>query len=423
MKKAAIPLLTLLISACLFAQEAPLRLGDLVVRARERSPRIKAAKAEVEASVSRIPQARSLPDPMVGLSFQNMGLDRITIGREVMSGAGLTFSQALPFPGKLGLRGEIAATASERKRAGATAVELEVLREVKLAYFELWTLTKTLDILLQQKTLLEKALSLSQTKYSVGQGIQSDVLKAGVEVSRMDEMIEPMKRMIEAVRIRINLLLDDPPEKPLGPPEDLPVSSLDPSLADIQKQAAEGSPVVKEAALMVEESSKMVDLAKKEAHPNFVVEGGWNWKGRLPDMYEIMIGVEIPLYKKTKQARMLEESVAGLRGSRDGLTAMKNDISSMIAEDVLKAETSENLLRLYQERIIPQSALAVESSMANYQVNKVDFLAVLSDINTLFSYRIALYQERSRLWSSIARLEAVTAREIVAWGGTDDKSR
>jgi hypothetical protein len=89
----------------------------------------------------------------------------------------------------------------------------------------------------------------------------------------------------------------------------------------------------------------------------------------------------------------------------------------MVTEDYLKARSSENLIKLYKEKIIPQASLTVESSLASYQVNKTDFLALLADINTYFSYQMAYYRELTGLWTSIARLEEFSAKEIVNWGG------
>ena len=417
-----IPLLgvLLLLPALLPAQESALRLEDLLKQALERNPKIRAAGFEADASSFRIPQERSLPDPMVGLGLKNMGFPEFTVGKEVMSGIGLSFSQAIPFPGKLRLKGEIAEKAFERQKQVRNSVVLGVLKDVKTAYFELYALHKSIAILQEQKALMQKAQELTETMYSVGSGVQSDVLKAGVEVSRMDEMITPMAEMIKALDARINLLLDLPADRPLGLPQDQGIESLPMPLEEIKKAAEANSPMVKEASLMVEEGGKMVDLSRKERSPNFVLGGGWDFKGRLTGMYEVMVGVEIPLYLKTKQAKMLEESLARLASSKSGLNSTKNDVAFMLTEDFLKARSAENLIKLYKDRIIPQAALTVESTMAGYQVGKTDFMALLSDINTLFSYRMAYYRELVGLWSSIARLEEYSATEIVNWGGTHE---
>ncbi|MDP2915901.1 MAG: TolC family protein [Candidatus Aminicenantes bacterium] len=423
MKKSALLCFLFLLPAILSAQENPLRLDDLLNRALERNPKIKSVGLEAKASSFRIPQQKTLPDPMIGLTLKNMGFPGFTVGQEVMSGIGLSFSQAIPFPGKLRLKGEIAEKAFARKEEVRNATVLSVLKEVKTLYFELYSLQKSLIILGEQKALLRKAAELTETKYAVGNGVQSDVLKARVEIFRMDEMIIPMAEMIKSLSARLNLLLDSPPDTPLGVPQDQYVDHLPVSLEDIKAAAQKSSPMLKEASLMVEEDGKMVDLAKKELSPNFVIAGGWEYKGRLPSMYEIMLGVEVPLYQKTKQSKMLEESLALHQSSKSGLASAKNDVAAMITEEYLKAKSAETLIQLYKEKIIPQASLTVESSLANYQVNKTDFLALLADINTYFSYQLAYYKELAGLWSSIAALEEYSAKEIVKWGGPhEDKN-
>jgi outer membrane protein TolC len=420
MKRTSLFGVLILLPALLPAQESALRLDDLLKQALERNPKIRAAGFEADASSFRIPQEKSLPDPMVGLGLKNMGFPEFTVGKEVESGIGLSFSQAIPFPGKLRLKGEIAEKAFERQKQIRNSVILGVLKDVKTAYFELYALHKSIAILQEQKALLQKALELTETMYSVGSGVQSDVLKAHVEVSRMDEMITPMAEMIKALNARINLLLDLPADRPLGMPQDQGVESLPMPLEEIKKAAEANSPMVKEASLLIEEGAKMVDLSRKERSPNFVLGGGWDFKGRLTGMYEVMVGVEIPLYLKTKQAKMLEESLARLESSRNGLNSTKNDVTFMLTEDYLKARSAGSLIGLYKDRIIPLAALTVESSLAGYQVGKTDFLALLSDINTLFSYKMAYYRELVGLWSSIARMEENSAMEIVNWGGTHE---
>src|SRR5512142_3582967 len=83
------------------AQSNALRLDDLLSQALERNPKIKASGLEAKALSFRIPQEKSLPDPMVNFDLKNMGFPDFTLGQEVMSGIGVSFSQALPYPGKL----------------------------------------------------------------------------------------------------------------------------------------------------------------------------------------------------------------------------------------------------------------------------------------------------------------------------------
>jgi outer membrane protein TolC len=130
-------------------------------------------------------------------------------------------------------------------------------------------------------------------------------------------------------------------------------------------------------------------------------------------MYEIMVGVEVPLYRKKKQSPLLEEARTRLTGLNHDLHSMKNEVDFMVNESFVMAETAEDVIRLYRERILPQAELAVESSLANYQVDRVDFLMLLSDINSLYSYETEYARNLSSLWTAAAKIEELTSLEIL----------
>lgn len=398
-----------------FASEDLSDLDRLIGIAIERNPKIKAAEKEAEAFSRRIPQEGSLSDPIVGLGIKNLNPQRFTIGEEVMSGVQFKFSQRFPFPGKLKLREEVATKSYERKLQVLEAVRLDVIRELKEAYFQLFYVSRAIETFRSQKEILETARSLTEAKYESGKGAQSDLFKAQIEIARIDEMTIPMKEMYRSIQAQINALLDYPLNGPIESPIVREIDTLEVSLPELQSTLSERSPILKEADLTISENDKVLELSKKDSYPNFVIEGGWDYKGRLDDMYEIMVGIEIPLYHKRKQRQKVEESLAQLAGSQNQFTSIRNDLSFRMTDYYLKAKASEALITLYQEKIIPKASLAVESSLSNYQVDRIDFLSLLTDINTLFSYQLVYFKELSQLWISIANLENMSATELVDW--------
>lgn len=397
--------------------EPPLRLNDLIKLALERNPDLRSLSARLEAEKFRIPIEKSLPDPVLSFSLKNMGLDSFSVGKEEMSGLGFSLAQMVPFPGKLRLKGEIAATRSLRSEQLLKASTLTLVRRIKELYSKLFYYQEAIDILQAKAEVLKKTLETTETRYSVGTGIQSDIFKARVEISRIEEMLIPMRQMVSSVKGEINSLLDLPLQNPLGRPQELNFSRLQINLDDLISRAEQNSPTLKEAELMIEESAKEVALARKELYPNFMIQVGKEFKGPFKDMYEVMVGVEIPLYLKTKQKNMLRESTSNLSSAKSSYASMKNDLSSMINENYLMAKTAENLIRLYKEKIIPQASLALESSLSNYSVGKVDFLTLLSDIDNLFSYRMEYLNQLSQFWIACAKLEELTASTIITEGG------
>lgn len=404
----------LLMAAMLAAGEKPLGLDDLVIRALERNPRIMAAAKEAEAYSFKIVPARTLPDPMVEFSLMNMGLSSFSLGMDPQSGLGVSLSQGFPFPGKLRLRGEIAASAHGRKLEEMESVKREVIRELKDSYYELFFVRQALAIYSRQKGLLLQARNLSEEKYAVGGGAQSEILKAMTAYSKMDEMIIPMREMTTALEVKINLTLDFPPDQPLSAPTASENAVLTDTLAELRVKALDASPMVREAKLMSGESEKMTAMARKEFFPDFKVTAGWEYKGRLSDMFKAMIGLEIPLYQHRRQSNWLKDARAMEASSRANAAAVANDILAMLTENYLQAKTAASLIALYQNQLRLQARLTVESSLANYQVNKTDFLSLLMDIDTQYAVELAYYRELAKFWQARAAIEALTANRGVA---------
>ena len=415
MKKAALlfTVLILIFSASAYAQEAELDLDALVKSALERNPKIKSFEDAARASKLRVRPSGALPDPVIGLGIKNMGLTRWTVGEEVMSEVGVSFSQMIPFPGKLSLKSQIASTQSLQAEEDLKAARLQLVRQIKELYARLFYYQRSIELLGQKKEVLEKALNLAEVKYSVGTGVQPDIFRAKVEISGIDEMLLTMGQMIRTTTANINALLAQPEDSPLGRAKEIPYQELTTDLGSLQAAALEKSPLLRASQLTIEEGETEVKMAKKEFYPNFMIQLGKGFKGQFPDMYEAMVGVEIPLYAGRKQSPLLEEAVSRLSSSRNEYASMRNDVAFMITESYTMARTAGEIVGLYKNKIVPQARFAYESSLANYQTGKVDFLMLISDITNLFMYEMEYFRNLSSLWASAAKLEELTSLELL----------
>ena len=412
MKNIAFVFMIATLTAPVLGQEKELDLDDLVSRALERNPGIKALEDASQASRFSITPAGALPDPVIGFGFKNMST-QWTVGEEVMSEVSLAFSQTFPFPGKQRLKSEIASTQFLQTAESYKAARLTLVREIKELYAKLYYYQKAADFLRQKKAVLEKALNLAELKYSVGTGAQPDIFRAQVEISGIEEMLLNMNQMIRTTSANINALLDLPSESPLGQAKEISLYALNADLETLSQKAEENSPRLLGARLMIEQGEIEVRMAKKEFYPNFMVQVGKGFKGPIPDMYEFMVGVEIPLWSGKKQSPLLEQAVCRLSGTRNEYASMRNEVGFMVTESYTMARTAGDMVGLCRTRILPQARLAYESSLANYQTGKVDFLMLISDISNLFTYETEYVRNLASLWSAVARLEELTSLELI----------
>lgn len=137
---------------------APAAVPDIVClldAARTENPQIRTAEARYQAMQQRPIQERTLPDPSVGIKYHNETFDSITFGDSEFSYLEFAAEQEVPFPGKLGLRGDIAEREAEREKAMRDETVFMVLASVAARYAGLGAVDRSADILEQSAATLD----------------------------------------------------------------------------------------------------------------------------------------------------------------------------------------------------------------------------------------------------------------------------
>ncbi|NOS81052.1 MAG: TolC family protein, partial [Nitrospira sp.] len=161
-----------------------LALPELIQEVLARNPELAATRKQWEAATNRIAQVRSLDDPILSLQLWNVP-QPLNIARTENHIFGL--SQNLPFPGKLGLKGEVASRSADMTEQAVRAKERELVARLKQAYYDLFLSQKTIQIHHEQVELLRQFFEIANAKFRAGKGSQADVLKAQVELSLLQQ--------------------------------------------------------------------------------------------------------------------------------------------------------------------------------------------------------------------------------------------
>ena len=127
-------LLALLIAE--FATAAPVTLPELLSEAFERNPDVRAAQLAWRASIDAIPEATSLPDPMIRFDYFGENVETRVGPQKSRVGV----SQGFPFPGTLRQAGEVASRESRLQQLGYEIAVRDLIVDLKVSYFELWSL-------------------------------------------------------------------------------------------------------------------------------------------------------------------------------------------------------------------------------------------------------------------------------------------
>jgi len=392
----------------------PARLEELVREALTRNPEIQAAQRGAEAKRARVPQAKAWSDPTFTLGYGGNILPPYTLMRgDPSSQRQFMAEQVIPYPGKTRLRGEIAAREADAEATGIDEVSRRVVAEVKQAYVDLYFADQSLSTLAKERQILEQLAQVSQIRYSVGKGVQQDIIRAQVELTRLSErqtMLEQTRRTLEA---QLNSLRDLPVDTPVGPASELRQSVLVQTPAELQSAAESTFPALKRQQAMIEGNQLAVNLAHKEVRPDFSVGYTYMQRAGLPDMYGFTFSTSLPVFRRNKQDQAIREAALNLEAAQRSVGNQLTLLRYRVKQEFVAVEAADRLMKLYTEGLVPQSRLALESSLASYEAGASDFQTVLSNFTTILEYELNYHQQLANHEKALARLEELTGLELV----------
>lgn len=91
---------------------------------------------------------------------------------------------------------------------------------------------------------------------------------------------------------------------------------------------------------------------------------------------------------------------------------IQRQIESELESKLSELNKNRRLIELYRSGIISQASQAVKSALAAYQVDKVDFLTLVTNQMTLFNYEIEYSRFLSDYYKNLAELEALVGTKL-----------
>ena len=404
-------------------------LGALVDEALRNNPELQSAQAQVESGRHRVPQASALPDPSVSLGYTNEGLQKYTYGNSFDSVWAVTFSQPVPFPGKLVQKSRVAGRDVDVLQAQLGSLRLQTAAKVKEIYFDLFLAHRTLAILQDKMGLLEQAEKAALARYASGLGEQRDAVTAQTEKYLVLERLEMARQKIHALEGQLNAQLGREVMTPVAEPAEPPKAPYGKSLEELLAKASLDSPDVVTDQKRLERAQTKVSAAKQEFFPDVTLSVGYANKGfkasqappatdpntsgpsgqaqRWTDMWSAGVSVSIPLYFWTKQAEGLKESKSDLYAAQRDLENVKNMTASAIRENYTALKAAERLADLYASGTIPKTRQDVQLALADYGAGKGDMAGVVLRLRGLLDSEVQYWTQLVEKNKAEARLESL----------------
>jgi outer membrane protein TolC len=395
-----------------------LSLDSLIDEALEKSPYVKVFKMNKGALWERPTQVKSWDDPKVTLGVTNLPTDDFDFNKQDMTQKYVSVMQNIPFPGISRLKEKAAVEEAKGAEKELENIEIRTVQAVKTAYYDLYFVYNAIKITDENIDLMKKFVELTQTKYEVGNGLQEDILKAQVELYKLQEKMINLKQKEASIKADILRLLNrNDGDQLQGVPEiEKTVNSI--SFEDLKTTVFEGNPLLRQLDHTVAQKETEYLLAKKSYFPNFSITAAYGQRDdglddkHRSDFMSLLVGVNIPIWFKSKQNKQVAETQLRIIQAKARLQSLTNDILFNLNDIVAKIKKEEALVVLYKEQIIPEASQSLEADMSAYQVGRLDFLNLLNSQMTLLNYKIKLHEVVSDLEKNFAELEVVVGKRI-----------
>jgi outer membrane protein TolC len=402
-----------------FAGRAVLERATYVRALLDRNPTIQAARHAWGAALERYPQVTAFDDPTLGYgvaprSFGAQGVDDAHV---------VDLSQAIPFPGKLGLRGEAALAEAEAAQGDFEAVRLRLATMGSMLFDDYYYATRAREINGQHVALVEDFKRIALVRYEAGEATQQDPLQAETELARLLQRGLELDTRVRVARQQLNALLHrridadlPPPPASLTPP---PLGLEDPSAESLATAALDARPELGAADARVRAREAEVGSARRDYFPDVTLVGNYN--GRIPvDENRPFVGVRfsVPLQQGRLRAALAEarRELAAARSRRERIA---DQVELSVHESLAEWQSARDVAALFGARLLPAARDRVAAARAGFESGGNSFLELIDAERQLRS--IELDHEAAR--ADVSRRSAQLLRALGRMPGIDDGTR
>lgn len=391
----------------------PAALAALLREAEQNNPAIRAAASGYRAAQNVPKSAGALPDTHVEVQLFSVGSPKPFAGYTNSNFAyiGVGASQDIPYPGKRHLRSEVAQQEAAAQGVDIESTRLEVLGQIKNAYFQLSYLQQADEVLHRDEHLLSVVEQVADAHYRTGSGSQQDVLKAQLQQTKLLQQITADHQDEGQLQAQLKQLLNRPQSSATIVAAALSRRNLPWSAEQLQEFVHKQNPQIRSQQEMVQSTGSRIRLAQKEFRPDFNVQYMYQNTGpQYRDYYMLTFGINLP--NRGRRRAELAEAEEKQQQAQELLQDKLQQQLSQLQQDYVVAKNSGEQLDIYKQGLLPQAEATFRSALAAYQTSRQDFQTLLSSFLDILNLEVDYQRQLAEHESALARIETVTGVSI-----------
>jgi outer membrane protein TolC len=411
-RRAAVAALLILPFAQASAQhDIPLTIAEAETLALASEPGQQALRARAAALEEQAVVAGALPDPMLRLGLNNYPIESGGFTTEGMTNVGAVYRQAFPRGDTRSLSELKFNRLAEAQTREADARGDDVLAAVRVAWLDLYYWSQAGDLVRESRPFFDDLATITRSLYAVGRRNQQDVLRAELELSRLDDRLIDIERQQRRARAQLREWIGDEAGRRVA--DKLPQWDDAPPLEELLAALA-AHPALQAADARIEAQDTSVGLAEQRSKPGWSLDVGYSYRnGSLPngdprsDFVTVGVTVDLPFFRKKSVDSTLSAALQDRGAALADRERLLRSLESRLAAEYARWQELSRRLNLYEDRILVQARDHAQAALLAYQNDRGDFADVMrgyiDDLNTRIDY-VRLNVEREQAYAMLANL-------------------
>jgi len=392
----------------------PASLKSLLQEALEKNPELAALRDQIAVARQRPAQERSLMPPTAEAQIWQWPINTLNPADTNMYM--FMVGQEIPGRGKRDARAAVVEKDIALADADVAIRARQIVNEIKQAYSALYIARKAAELHLAGVDLLSQMAEVAQARYAAGRGSQTDALKPVIELSKLHSDVIMHEQEAGLAAARLNVLLNRPPDTPIGPLDEPGAAMVLPASAELQQLALARQPELQRARIEIERAGAGLTSVQLERKPDFSVQGGYLVMPNQTDGLLAKVGItwpNAPWSRGRIDAKIAEQSAA-LVSARSRERATENMLRLAVHEAYVRAEAARDRASLLQTTILPQAQQMFDVTRAAYQADRADFQSVLDAERTQLDEQLDYFRALSEFTQALADLERAVGTDLPA---------
>ncbi len=376
-------------------------LEEILALAVERSPILAEAQGAMKESRGQQIAAGAYPNPVLSGGAGKGSIRDPSTGVSIIEHT-VAVEQPIEWSPKRQARQDAAQAGVAGARAGLEAATLNLMSDIKVAFYQLLLAQRDAELAAQNVATVEVVLRTARLRVAAGEATSFDTMKAGVELQKAQKEVARARNGLLVAKSRLNTLTAGGLGKQFAIEGTFQSLKQELNVDQLVTEAVERHPALRRLSKLAEQAGLMVEFERESRIPNINVMGQYH---REAGDESIIAGLTVPIPVWYRRQGEIETALGAKHRAVAERERAQNELEQAVIQHAQEVRTAQDQLRVFETGLLKQAEQILTVARTSFRQGAASLLDLLDAQRV---YRQTLYeyaQVSADLSIALVRLE------------------